>query len=55
MVFCAAATVLALIIATCAYFTSANNKDEIEVLVKVCDNLSKEEVEDTKLFRELFD
>lgn len=55
MVFCAAATVLALIIAICAYTAAENNKDEIDVLVKVCDNLSKEEVEDTKLFRELFD
>lgn len=55
MVFCAAATVLALIIAICAYTASENNKDEIDVLVNVCDNLSKEEVEDTKLFRELFD
>jgi hypothetical protein len=55
MVFCAAATVLALIIATCAYTASEKNKDEIDVLVNVCDNLSKEEVEDTKLLRELFD
>lgn len=55
LVLCVAASVLALIVAICAYTTSDNNKDEIDVLVKVCDNLSKEEVEDTKLFRELFD
>jgi hypothetical protein len=55
MVLSAVISIMALIIATCAYFTSANNKDEIDILVNVCDNLSKEEVEDTKLFRELFD
>lgn len=55
MVLCAVISIMALILATCAYITSYNNKDEIEVLTKVCDNLSKEEVDNAKLFRELFE
>ena len=55
LVLCAAASVLALIIAICAYTAAENNKDEIEVLTKCFDDLSKEEVDDAKLFRELFD
>ena len=55
LVLCVAAAVLALIIAICAYTAADNNKDEIEVLTKCFDNLSKEEEDDAKLFRELFD
>ena len=55
MVLSAVISIMALILATCAYVTSYNNKDEIEVLTKWFDSLSKEEEDDAKLFRELFD